>query len=238
MAVVGAGLLVVGACGGDDGEDSGGDGGGDAQRYVGALAPAISEDSDIPMGDEAATCVATAIVDLVGADALAEAGVSPEELADADNLADAGVEPPDDAGRRLGEEFGACDIAGPLRTTLVENLVSGVGAEVPPEATGCVEENLGDEALTGALGALFADGSEAEMQQLIGDAIVACPDIPTAAVVGRSPAQESPETVACVRGFVEDNPDLVRAAFADDDQAAAQELGAQLAGACQLTLEG
>ena len=50
------------------------------------------------------------LVDVVGVDALTEAGISPDEFAAPDDLASLGVELPDDATAVLGDALGECDV--------------------------------------------------------------------------------------------------------------------------------
>jgi hypothetical protein len=101
-------VLLLGACSGDDDDaapTTAAQGeGGDDDEYVEATAAALrddTEDLDFDLDRDQATCFATGLVDVVGVDALTEAGISPDEFAGADSFADLDVDVPDDAGTRL-----------------------------------------------------------------------------------------------------------------------------------------
>lgn len=240
--IAAAALLLLTACGGDDNDEGGSDttdsetteSGGDSNAYVEALAASMGEgeNDDIVLEEETANCVATAVVDLVGVDALEEAGISPEELADGDSYADFDVELPADAAAQLGQSMGECEIAEAMRPIVVDQLAAEAGAELPSEATTCLEENIDNQAAADALAPAFIDGSQAGIETMVGDALLACPDVSTALILAQSGGDVPPEARACVRDYVEANPDLARAAFVDQDQAASEQLGVQLAGAC------
>jgi hypothetical protein len=241
--IAAAALLLLIACGGDDNDDEGGSdttesettesGGGDDNAYVEALAASMNEEQDdITLGEEDANCVASSIVDLVGVDALEEADISPEEFAAAESFSDVDVELPEDAAAQLGQSMGECDVAGAMRPVVVEQFAAEAGAELPAEATACLEENIDNQAAADALAAAFIDGSQEGIETMVTDALLACPDVSTALILSEAGTEPTPEAQACVRSFVEGHPDLARAAFVERDQAAAEDLGVQLAGAC------
>jgi hypothetical protein len=180
--VVGVGLLLFGACGGDSDVGGGNDEGGEAtaadgetQLYIDAVADEIADQGDIPMDDEMAACAAAAMVNLVGVDALVEAGISPEEFGDADSLSELDVEAPVDAAARLGEAFGECDFAVLLTAAMAEGFAEAAGTELPAEGTACLEDSMGGQAVTDALATFFVDGSPGDLRTVIGDALVAVP---------------------------------------------------------------
>lgn len=111
LAVLGAILLLLGACSGDDSNGESGDQPPPAGRdaYVTALEAELRGDaSELPAGDQAPTCVAGALVDTVGIAHLEAEGISVEEFADADTLADLGVDIDSGAIDRLGERISGC----------------------------------------------------------------------------------------------------------------------------------
>jgi hypothetical protein len=98
LVIVAVGLLL-GACGDDDDDatpaaQGEGTHGGDADAYVEAVGGSLNEavaslnesGEGVPLDQTQTRCVARAIVDVVGVDALREAGISPDEFAGADDL--------------------------------------------------------------------------------------------------------------------------------------------------------
>jgi hypothetical protein len=245
--IVTASLLLLVACGGDGDEDSGDDGettttedqAAAGDEYVDALAETMTEGQDeISLDDETAECVATATIDMVGADALEEAGISPEDLAEAESFADVDVELPADAVTQLGTAIGECEVAEPMRPILIEGFVSGSGADLPAEATTCLEENIDDEGVGNALATAFVEGSGEGFETALADAVAACPSVPTAILLAQEGFNDTPEAQACVEGFVQANPDLAKAAFVQNDSAAQEQMGAQIAGVCPQAFSG
>src|SRR5262245_34527261 len=122
--VIASVVLLVGACGDDDpaqgaaaNEESGG---GFADAYGRAVVGPGNETGEGPPLDEPqVTCFATAIVDVVGVDALAWAGISPDEFAAADDYESLGIELPDDATARLSDGLRECDVVEPLEGVLI-----------------------------------------------------------------------------------------------------------------------
>jgi hypothetical protein len=245
--IAAAALLLLIACGGDDNDDEGGsdttesettEAGGD-NAYVDALAASMVEgQDDITLGEDTANCVASSIVNLVGVDTLEEADISPEEFAGAESFSDLDVELPQDAVTQLGQSMGECDVAEAMRPVVVEQFAAEAGAELPAEATACLEENIDNQAAADALAAAFIDGSQEGIETMVTDALLACPDVSTALILAEAGTEPTPEAQACVRSFVEGHPDLARAAFVERDQAAAEDLGVQLAGACPAAFGG
>lgn len=235
MVVLAAGVVLLAACGGDDDDGASTEGGatdGQAGEYVDAVATAMREDDDTPVGPEQATCAANAIVDMVGVDALSDAGITAQELGDADDLTSLDVELPADVTERLGAALGECDLVGPLEDALVEGFAGQFGSELPAEAAACLRDNVDDRALLDAAAATFVDGSEDHMREPLSSAIGACPPVATAVLLAEAPTDLSASARACVTEFVEANPDLVARSFGSRDAGAGQELGVGLAAAC------
>jgi hypothetical protein len=236
-----AGSLLLVACGGDDDSDGGkastveGDGA-DADAYVQALAETMTDDQEaFTLDDEAATCTATVLVDLVGTDALTAAGISPEDLAAADNFGDLDIEVPDDASARLSEGIEGCDITDRMVDLLIEQFATGAGGELPPEANTCLDEAIDRKALRDAVAASFVDGSGEDFRTLMFDAISTCPDVMAAIILAEAPASVGPEQRDCVRSVIEANSDLVRSAWLDQDPDATQQLGTLISTECPST---
>jgi hypothetical protein len=149
-----------------------------------------------------------ATVNLTGVDALVEAGISPQEFADADRLSVLDVEIPGNAASWLGEALGECGFAVLLTSAMAEGFEEAAGTELPAEARTCLDDNMGRQAATDAMAKFFIDRATAAARTVIGEALVACPGVPTAIIIARSPPEETPETELCLLDFVRDNPDL------------------------------
>jgi hypothetical protein len=244
MAVVGA--LLLGACGGDDDDDAGkADNGGDSASdsetaaYVDATAAAIGEGGEgLPLDETQARCVATALVDVAGADALAEAEITPDQFAAAGDYSSLDVEVPADAADDLGADLGDCDVADPFRELLLGTFVDQFGTELPEEGSDCLNDDLDDDAMVGALADTFIDGSGEHLQDLLVSSVAACPPVVTEVLLAQAPSEPSAATKTCVSDFVEANSDAVREAFTSGEGPAAQELGTQLAAACPEAFAG
>lgn len=243
LGIVAATLLVV-ACGGDgdgdgDGEASGtsttgpdsatGGEAGDADDYVAAMTDSMAEDID---DRQTASCMATAIVDLVGEDALQEAQVSPSELADADSLADVDVEVPDDGATRLAGDLADCDVTDMAVDALLQEIGAQIEGGLPEDATECFREAIDNQDAPQAVAEGFVEGSDESFRTLIGESVAACPQVMTAVIVAQAPIELTPEDEACIESVVETNSDLVRGGLVDRNPDATRELGGLVASEC------
>jgi hypothetical protein len=229
-----AGLLLFAACGCDDDDGADDDGGGSRAAYVEALTTYIRQNRELPFEANQAECMATAVIDVIGADALADAGISPEELVVAEPMALRNVDLPDDAADRLGTGLLDCDLVTPFRDLLIESPVAAVGTELPPEAATCLADNLDDRAVTAGIARTFFDGSQEHIEQPLFAAIAACPSVMTTMMLADAPSAMSPEAEACLARFVEDNPDLMAQVVTPppETDSQAREMEAALAAAC------
>lgn len=204
----------------------------DADVYIEASAESMQEAEQDEMSVDAATatCIATVTLELVGVDALVAAHITPEEFAEAENFAELDVELPEDAMTELADGLADCDIAEPLAEATVEALVVGMGEELSPEATSCLEEALESEALVEALAESFIDGSKLALTMLLSDAFASCPEVVTEVFVAQVPGPVTPEDEACVQAVIEAHPEMVRSMVERD--ADGQELRALIVGEC------
>lgn len=241
LRVGAAGLLLLAACDGDDDDGAVDDGGDSRAAYVEELAASLRQHDEFPLDADQAECTATAVVDLFGADALVDAGISPEELTEADS-ASRTVDLPDDAADRLGTGLDDaadrlatglldCGLADPIKDLAIDS-VGAAGTELPPEAATCLADNLDDRAVTAALARTWIDGSQDHFKQPVVAAVAACPSVMTAMMLADAPSGLSPEAEACVAGFVEDNPDLMAQALTPETDSQAREMEAAFAAAC------
>jgi hypothetical protein len=235
------------ACGGDgdDSEHRGSDttepegrSGGNGGDYVDALAHALREgDTAATADDETAMCLAAATVDVVGADTLEAAGVSPGDLADAKtlpstwvqgpwSLAVLDVEVPDDASTQLGAAFRECDVTG----LFVVGFAAAVG-ELSDDAFGCLLDNVDHEAAADALATAFVDGADEGVVDVTSTALTTCPAATAAMIVTEDGANDTPEARTCVEGFLQANPAPLEALLTADSSATGDYF-TQLAGVC------
>jgi hypothetical protein len=236
MAV--AGLLA--ACGGGDDETgqepASSDSGGDADDYIEPLAASIPEGEDgLPVDDEQATCMATALVDLIGVDALREADVSPDELVATEDFTSLGVELPPDATASLGADLAACDIAEALETLLISPFDDEFGVALPAEGATCLAENMDDQAVADGFAEALLEGTDTSWQATLGAAMGACPSVASMVFISQAPVELSAEAQACVTTFIAGaDPALMGSVFSSGggNSAAAEQLGTQLAAAC------
>jgi hypothetical protein len=243
--------VLLGACGGgggggddetqqdaassDGGDDSGGSDAG-ADEYAAALADDMRADDQAPALDGTQlACFTHAVVDAVGADRMAAAGISPDEFVAADNVSDLDVDVPASAVDDLGQGIAACDIAGLLEDDVVlSSFVDEFGFELAPEGAACLKEQMDDQALADAVAEVFLNSSGDSLETIEVNAVVACPDVAAAVFISQAPTQLSPDGEQCITAFVKANPELIQAAFSSTggDRSASQEFGTQLAVAC------
>jgi hypothetical protein len=243
LVFVVAGLLL-GACGGDDDDaattTTAQDEGGKADEYVEATTAALTEESDGPQLDETqASCFASEMVDLAGADALSEAGISPDEFANADSFADLDVDLPEDARARMSDALVECEVVESLRGLMAGEFIDEFGVELSPDAETCLADSFEEQAVADGWAATFLDGSTDEIQTLMAASAGTCPELASEIILSQAPTELTPEAEACVRTFVEANSQVVSDAFASGgDSAATQQLGAQMAAACPEAFAG
>ena len=238
LALAALPLMFLAACAGDA---SGGDGDAkatDPKPYIDAAVASMTADKDLPLDAATATCVSTALVDVIGADALARAKVTPDEFANAESYDVLAVDVADDAHAKLRKGLGACDPTKAFSAMFVREL----GIKSTPEDEACIAGHLDRRALNAALADAWlgsGDASGKALQDAIEtallDAVIGCPRVVTATFLANAPGTPTPETEACVSGVVSANPDRVRAAF-KGDRAAADALGTEIGTKCAATL--
>ncbi|QGG96213.1 hypothetical protein [Actinomarinicola tropica] len=113
--------------------------GADRDEYVAALAPQLTElSAGVELDPPDADCFAGAVIDVVGADALADAGVSPAQFAASpDGFRSIDVEIPDGATARLAEDISQCFDAGAI-------ILGALAAEAPAGVdVTCMSDSIG-----------------------------------------------------------------------------------------------
>jgi len=221
------GLLAIGCGDGDDDEV-------DAQPYIDATVEDLDDD-DFPLGEEQAECMATTVVEAVGADRLEDEGIDPEEFGAADSFAELDIELEDDAVEQMGEDIVACDLGG----ALVEAFAAEVGGKLSDASLECMVDGLDDEELGRALALGFVDGDDPEAQAQVGNAVLAgiatCPDATTELVVHSieqaGGIKLSGDGQACIADYLEAHPDDAAQVFTDGG-ANSESIGQQIGLAC------
>ena len=235
-------VLVLVGCGGDGGDLVGGGTidadtrageSADAEAYVEAVAESlVADDADVPLDERSATCMAIAIIDLIDAGALGEAGISPEDLVEADSLGEVDVDLPDGAASELAAGMAECHLAEPIQEALVEELGADVDGGLSSDAIRCLEQAVDDQAVGVAMAAALIEGTDESAEALAIDAIVGCPEAMTEVFVAEASSPVTPADEACIHDVIEANPDLMRSAIVDEDSTATQELGTLILDAC------
>lgn len=177
--VVVLGLSAV-ACGGDDDDeksnddtteenggdtgngDGGGDGGGDGEEFVAAIME-TSEDSTIT--EEQNRCFAEAVVDGIGVDGFAEAGVTPADIRESPDQSptDLGIAFDDEKKERFWAAVNECV---DVRQMLIESM--GQGSEMTEEQQACLAEGLDEEFVKAMMLAAFTGDAAAYQDPEIG----------------------------------------------------------------------
>jgi hypothetical protein len=231
IAFAAAASLFVFGCGDDD--DSG------PQAYVDALAADIREGDDgFPLDEEQADCLASAVVDTVGADTLVEAGISPEEFAAAETFTDLDVDLEDGAVAALADDIGACG----LGAVFVDSFAEEAGGLTEDSVT-CISDRIEDADFNHAIAEAMisaADAETASFQELLVDGVSSCPDAVAEMLVRgieeASGAELSTEGVDCIAEQVQADPEQGAEILTDQD--AGDAFGQQLATACAEFLGG
>jgi len=178
--VVALGLI---ACGGDDDagpadsvastvDDAG------AQAYVDAFVTGFqqTDDDDVVITSEQAECLGPRFVDVLRAERLEAAGVTPDRISTGVDLDFAALGLEESDGDELYDAFGACDL------DLRESLLTGMAGS-DAEARACVEETLTDEMVrtffvTSIVQGVTAAQSDPDVQDALTAVFAAC--LPTA----------------------------------------------------------
>lgn len=187
-------LLVFGgvaACGDDDSDSSTGgtatgddapaetDASDDGQReeYVEAIVAIAGEDDIDSFPPEARQCVAESFVDGFGAEEIAAAGVTPEDITGGEvgGPGDLGLDFSDEQADAFYEQMSGCL---DLRELLVNGIL-GVEGDVPPEVTACFDENLSDDLLQQFFTTGFTQGDAGfeenpELEEEFNNALTPC----------------------------------------------------------------
>lgn len=145
-------VAVLAACGNDSETD--------AQPYVDALSDQLATIQDFQLEDDDADCLAADMVDLIGAENLEDAGISPEDLARSGDLSSLDVELPDDTEERLTSAFDECVDLGEL---VADQLALQYG--IPSGTLDCIAEENDDKQLASLLAPLLLDADADATEQ-------------------------------------------------------------------------
>ncbi|QGG96867.1 hypothetical protein [Actinomarinicola tropica] len=162
-----AATLVLAACG-DDGSSA------EAGPYVDALAEELrspSEEGELVLPDDSAECFAEGVVEILDAERLDEAGVTPQELAEVGAFPELEIDVPDDAQERIAELATGCF---DVRSSLGESFSSALGVDVSCLTDAADEDRVADvfaeQLVTGAA----AESTQALLTDLLDDVEPAC----------------------------------------------------------------
>ncbi len=150
----GALALVAGACGDDDDDDASGS----DDPYVQALSQSMREDddSDLPLDDEQADCLAPRFVEVLDPARLEEAGVTPEQLAESDDvITQLGLT--EEEGGEMYDALGECDLD--VRALFLEGMTED--SNLSDEARDCLEGAISDDFLRQLFAITFSQGEDA-----------------------------------------------------------------------------
>ncbi len=134
------------------------------EDYAAVLATELQAGGGFPGEPDQIECVAGVFIDsLGGADALRDAGVSPQDLADSEDASDLGVELDEDqVAEDLVGGFEECDY------DLIALLTESLGPDAPEGFEDCVREQVSNEDLAGVFARLMIDPSnEAAGNELV-----------------------------------------------------------------------
>lgn len=167
----------------DDGTGERRDGDGDATAPTGGLrqdyVDAIVEVADV--GDQSfavdeRTCVAESFVDAFGADEMAEAGVTPDDIrrGEGQGPGDLGLDFSDAQASDFYDRLTGCM---DIRAKFIEGL--GAAGELPPEAVACLDSSIDDDLLERFFTTSFTQGDEGfdddpALEQEFQDAVAPC----------------------------------------------------------------
>ena len=187
LAVLG---LLLGACGDDDdttgGDDAAedtaseteSDGGSEAESdgpystedYAAVLATELQTGGAFPGTEEQISCVSEGFVDAIGgADALNEAGLTPEGLAAAEGPDDLGVELDEEAvAEELVASFDDCEY------DLIRMLAESIGQGAPEGFEDCVRAELTNDDVAAVFARLIIDPADQQAADAILPQIEAC----------------------------------------------------------------
>ena len=140
-------LAVLGAACGDS-DDGGSD---QRQDYVDALEASAEQDGGLSA--EERTCVAESFVDGYGADAIDEAGVTPDEIRDATGPDELGLDFSDEQKDEFYAQLTDCM---DVRTLMLDALSED--ADSPDEVRACLDDNIDDDLIREFLVTGFTEG--------------------------------------------------------------------------------
>lgn len=208
-AVLAAAALLA-ACGGDSEVAK--------EDYVDAATEAIlASDSDFEFEEDNAECIAEAVVDGLGVDALNEAGISADELRATDTIGELeGLDVDDDVKADLSDGIQDCGLD--FGSQLADEFTAEIGADVlSGESLECITTEISNspliaDALVEAIVEGDAAGGEEAGEQAAIEAFGECPESLTdlfVAGVEQQGADVSDEARACLQEQVEANIDVV-----------------------------
>jgi hypothetical protein len=179
LAVLG---LLLGACGDDDDTSGGDDAAEDAasetesdgpysiEDYAAVLATELQTGGAFPGTEEQISCVSEGFVDAIGgADALNEAGLTPEGLAEAEGPDDLGLDLDEEAvADELVTSFDDCDY------DLIRMLTESLGQGAPEGFEDCVRAEITNDDVAAVFARLIIDPADQQAADAILPQIEAC----------------------------------------------------------------
>jgi hypothetical protein len=208
--------------------------------YVAALSASLqSAQSGLALPADDADCIATAMVQELGADVLAEAGISAQDLADADSAEDLGIDLSSTLADDLTADFGDCGALTALSAALLAQIDAQAGSSSSPADVDCMAAALDSRDGLAVLATSFVDAS-GDLETAFDESLADCPDLLAelfgAGIAATAGHPMSDAAIACIRDQIVADPDGAVAAFDGSD--AANAFGEQLGLACAAEISG
>lgn len=252
LGVVLGGLLLLGACTGDDDDGSPGNGdtagrSSDVDAFVEAVSAKWQQDTeDLGLDEETAVCMIAAAVNTIGIDALNKADITPEDFASADSFGALDVELPNNAVEDLATALEGCNLVEIIAPAQLQGTVAALGGELSEDSIACITDRIDASAFAHAIAVSSLAESPGEGDAAIGDqeiaALTACPDIMTEILVTQFTAESgkrlSDAARTCIADYMAANSGAIAKAFAGTEAESVDAIGTDLAAACAETRAG
>jgi hypothetical protein len=203
-----------------------------AEPYVEALADELS---GFGVSEDSARCIASGLVDAIGAERLEQEGLTPQEFVELGDFEEAGLEVGDEEVDRLGQHLAGCDLTGFISAAMLAQEED----DWSDESIQCISSAIATEDVGPAMAEFLLLDEQVGLFSALAASFARCPDALTEAVIQgieRSQGSElSEEGRACIAEQVEDNAEGVADLLVDTT--GGEELRDEILEACSEFLD-